>query len=108
MLNSAGLAIGSGVDVVAMAEKWESDAPGMFEVSVDGDTAEARLQDFVREVSLNEGLLGNTSEPSSANVSFYALSLMADGTPVEVSVQIPCLRNLNNIVNLCDRYSTRI
>jgi hypothetical protein len=86
VLNSSGLAVGSGVDVVAMAEKWESEAPGMFEVSVDGATAESRLQDFVQEVSLNEGLLGNASEPSSANVSFYALSLMADGTPVEVSV----------------------
>ncbi|KAF8190877.1 hypothetical protein BJ912DRAFT_315929 [Pholiota molesta] len=84
VLDSSGLAIDSGVDVVAMAEKWESEAPGMFEVSVDGDTAESRLQDFVQEVSLNEGLLGNASESSSANVSFYALSLMADGTPVEV------------------------
>ena len=67
-----------------MAEKWENIAPTMFEVSVDTDIAEARLQDFIEEVELNASLLGNSSTSSGANISFYALSLMADGTPVEV------------------------
>ncbi len=67
-----------------MAEKWENIAPSMFEVCVDADTAEAHLQDFIEEVELNESLLANSSTSSGSNISFYALSLMADGTPVEV------------------------
>lgn len=80
-LDNLGLVLG--VNVMNMAEKWEALAPPMFEVSVDVDTAEARLQDFVEQVSLNEDLLGNSTS-SATNVSFYALSLMADGTPVQV------------------------
>ncbi|PPQ88991.1 hypothetical protein CVT25_005090 [Psilocybe cyanescens] len=81
------LDVDSGIDVVAMARKWEDEAPAMFEVTVDADTAEERLQNFVRAVSLDESLLGNTSTSTpgaGGNVSFYALSLMPDGRPVEV------------------------
>ncbi|KAF9477873.1 hypothetical protein BDN70DRAFT_933848 [Pholiota conissans] len=84
ILDAEGLDLTQGVDLVAMSEKWESEAPPMFEVSVDAATAEARLIDFVQDVSLDASLLGNSSASSGANVSFYALSLMADGTPVEV------------------------
>ncbi|KAF4621368.1 hypothetical protein D9613_001000 [Agrocybe pediades] len=74
---------GSMLDIVAMAQKWEEEAPGMFEVTVDGDTAEERLKAFVDAVDLDQSLLGNSSAAGD-NVTFYALSLMPDGRPVEV------------------------
>ncbi|PPQ80092.1 hypothetical protein CVT26_012149 [Gymnopilus dilepis] len=83
LLNLDNFDVPKGLSITAMAEKWEQEAPGMFEVTVDGQTAEERLQDFVQEVSLDSSLLGNSSSPGG-NVSFYALSLMADGSPVEV------------------------
>ncbi|KAH9485673.1 hypothetical protein JR316_0002583 [Psilocybe cubensis] len=74
---------GGATNIVQMAEKWESEAPGMFEVVVDADTAEQRLKNFVQAVDLDDSLLGNGTA-TTGNVSFYALSLMPDGTPVEV------------------------
>lgn len=85
ILNLQDLDVESGTDVVQMAKKWESEAPGMFEVVVDADTAEQRLKNFVQAVELDDSLLGNaTTATSGGNVSFYALSLMPDGSPVEV------------------------
>lgn len=86
MLDVSDLDLDQEVDVLAMTEKWENMAPPMFEVSVDPDTAEARLQDFIEEVELDARLLGNSWTSLGANTSFYALSLMADGTPVEVRI----------------------
>ncbi|KAF9523824.1 hypothetical protein CPB83DRAFT_774834 [Crepidotus variabilis] len=73
------------LDLAALAEKWEQETPAMFEVQVEGDTAEERLLDFVDKVGLDESLLhdGNGSS-STGNLSFYAISLMSDGTHVEV------------------------
>jgi len=79
---------GSPFDIVSMAKKWEEEAPGMFEVTVDSETAEERLEAFVDAVKLDQSLLGNSSAAGS-NVTFYALSLMPDGTPVEVSILSP-------------------
>ncbi|RPD61023.1 hypothetical protein L226DRAFT_612754 [Lentinus tigrinus ALCF2SS1-7] len=71
-----------------VASVWEAQAPALFDVTVNGTEAEARLQNFVRAANLSSALLegsGNSSAGSeSGGVSFYALSLMEDGTPVEV------------------------
>ncbi|KAF8161426.1 hypothetical protein B0H34DRAFT_653240 [Crassisporium funariophilum] len=76
------------LDLGTMASKWETEASGLFEVVVPGDVAEKRLEAFVQEVGLDASVLNSsvngTGTPASGNVSFYALSLMQDGTPVEV------------------------
>ncbi|KAI0663733.1 hypothetical protein C8Q70DRAFT_907236 [Cubamyces menziesii] len=70
-------------EVGNVAEVWEAKAPGLFEVTVGAEEAEERLSNFVRAANLSESLLAaNTT--TSGNVSLYALSLMQDGTPVEV------------------------
>jgi hypothetical protein len=88
----------SNVTIDDIAALWEVAAPKFFEVVVDGATAENRLQNFVVQANLSQALLnssttssgGKGKPPSSggnstaANVTFYALSLMADGTPVQV------------------------
>ena len=76
----------------AVAGVWEARAPALFEVRVGGTEAEARLRGFVQAANLSAALLqanssaggGSGSGSGSGNVSFYALSLMEDGTPVEV------------------------
>lgn len=74
----------SGVDLIAVANKWEQDVPALFELTVDSQDAEARLIDFVQEVGLDQSLLDANNTSSPQDVSFYALSLMPDGTPVQV------------------------
>ncbi|KAF8911624.1 hypothetical protein CPB84DRAFT_1912879 [Gymnopilus junonius] len=83
ILNLGDLDLPAELNITAVAEKWEQEAPGLLEISVDGATAEQMLEDFVQEASLDSSLLGNSSL-SGGNVSFFALSLMADGSPVEV------------------------
>ncbi len=68
----------------AVASVWEAQAPALFEVTVDGAEAEARLRHFVQAANLSSVLLEGNSSLSAGDVSFYALSLRADGTPVEV------------------------
>ena len=74
----------------AVAGVWEARAPALFEVRVGGTEAEARLAGFVQAANLSAALLeanssaGGGGGSGSGNVSFYALSLMEDGTPVEV------------------------
>ncbi|KAI0350022.1 hypothetical protein OH77DRAFT_1431415 [Trametes cingulata] len=79
--------------VADVARVWEAEAPKLFEVTVAREEAEARLKNFVRAANLSESLLGSFSNSSgstasasagSGNVSFYALSLKEDGSPVEV------------------------
>ena len=65
-----------------MAEMWETHAPGLFEVEVEGSVAEERLERFVKAANLSEGLLSNGT--NGKRVKLYGLSLMEDGTPVEV------------------------
>jgi hypothetical protein len=92
------------VTIDDIAALWETAAPGFFEVVVDGATAESRLENFVVQANLSQALLdssgvnstgmensttpgGNSTTSGNstiANVTFYALSLMADGTPVQV------------------------
>ncbi|KAL7279357.1 hypothetical protein ACG7TL_007198 [Trametes sanguinea] len=74
-------------EVAEVAEVWEREAPGMFEVRVGRGVAEERLRRFVRRANLSEALLKSTNSSAGAqeaDVSFYALSLKEDGTPVEV------------------------
>ncbi|KAI9066083.1 hypothetical protein FKP32DRAFT_1610261 [Trametes sanguinea] len=74
--------------VGAVAEVWEREAAGMFEVRVRGAVAEERLRAFVARANLSEALLEDDGEGEEGeergDVAFYALSLKADGTPVEV------------------------
>ncbi|KAI0366300.1 hypothetical protein BV20DRAFT_1124361 [Pilatotrama ljubarskyi] len=75
--------------VADVARVWEAEAPKLFEVTV-GAEAEARLENFVHAANLSESLLEEGASNASGNgggagnVSFYALSLKADGSPVEV------------------------
>ncbi|KDQ56402.1 hypothetical protein JAAARDRAFT_195047 [Jaapia argillacea MUCL 33604] len=73
-----------GGNISDVAAVWEREAPVLFEVTIDSSTAQARLQNFVKAANLSTSLLSQNSTTSSGNVSFYALSLMADGSPVEV------------------------
>jgi hypothetical protein len=86
------------VTIDDMAALWETAAPSFFDVAVDGATAESRLKNFVVQANLSQVLLnspeGNSTEQgnlTATNVSFYALSLMADGTPVQVCGYFRCI-----------------
>jgi len=70
----------------AAADVWEEKAASFFEVSINGSIAEARLQNYIQAANLSEALLsGNDAAGGEvANKTFYALSLMEDGSPVEV------------------------
>jgi hypothetical protein len=67
---------------------WESGASPCFQVNISQDVAQARLNNYVQKANLSQALLGgpnNTnSSSSSSSVSFYALSLNANGSAVEV------------------------
>ncbi|KAI1797436.1 hypothetical protein LXA43DRAFT_984433 [Ganoderma leucocontextum] len=72
-------------EVADVASVWEARAPLLFDVTVNGTDAEARLENFVAAANLSTALLNSTSNATgAADVSFYALSLKEDGTPVEV------------------------
>ncbi|KAL5521350.1 hypothetical protein ACEPAG_9275 [Sanghuangporus baumii] len=69
----------------SIAAVWEERALPFFEVTLEGASAEARLQNFVNQANLSEALLNDTINATEAsNKTFYALSLMEDGSPVEV------------------------
>ncbi|KAF8870883.1 hypothetical protein BD779DRAFT_1578468 [Infundibulicybe gibba] len=70
------MASNSSADAGKVADVWEAKAIGLFEVRVQRKVAEERLVDFVSQVGLDKSLL--------EDVSFYALSLRSDGSPVEV------------------------
>ena len=72
-------------DVAKVAEVWETQTPALFDVRVNRTEAEARLENFVKATDLSTALLNSTSNGrAKGDVSFYALSLKKDGTPVEV------------------------
>lgn len=91
-LAEAGLLNFMGLDAVQIdriAGMWETQAPALFEVTVDGEEAERRLRNFVRAANLSEALLGGEGHADESggnrpNVSFYASALREDETPVEV------------------------
>ncbi|KAI0784480.1 hypothetical protein C8Q75DRAFT_794968 [Abortiporus biennis] len=101
-LINAGLISTSDIDANAseigsIAAIWEQKSAALFKVNIDGNTAEGRLQDFVVQTNLSRTLLQDSKASNSnvvssevgvnetgRSVSFYALSLMEDGTPVEV------------------------
>lgn len=92
--------------VADIAAAWESAAPALFEVVLDPTIAESRLNNFVTAANLSQALLSNSSgtnssssnttgtgnstttgnSTSTGNVTFYALSLNADGSAVQVSI----------------------
>ena len=69
-------------DIVAIASVWEAKAPALFDVHVKSADAARYLQDFVQAVNLSEALLHTT--PHHPSITFFALSLKQDGSPVEV------------------------
>ena len=71
-------------DVGTVADIWEGHAAGLFEVKVNATVAEGFLQDFIGQTNLSTTLLDQENNTSPTDVSFYALSLNTDGTPVEV------------------------
>jgi hypothetical protein len=87
-LLSSGVLANSSLDaneVGQVADVWETHAPDLFHVSIDAQTAEQRLENFVQAANLSEILLNQTNAtPNSDGVAFYTLSLMPDGTPVQV------------------------
>jgi hypothetical protein len=66
-----------------MATIWREASLPLFQVNVTAANAASRLQNFVTAANLSTALLGNSTE-SSDPFSFYAISLKADGSPVEV------------------------
>lgn len=66
-------------DMVAMAEVWGRDAPGLFAVSLPGREAHDRLAAFAHAT----GVAAQDTE-LPADVSFFALALDATGHPVQV------------------------
>ncbi|KAL5531944.1 hypothetical protein ACEPAF_5507 [Sanghuangporus sanghuang] len=69
----------------SIAAVWEEKALPFFKVTLDSASAEARLQNFVNKANLSEALLNDTTNATEAsNRFFYALSLMEDGSPVQV------------------------
>ncbi|KAJ9096780.1 hypothetical protein QFC21_005050 [Naganishia friedmannii] len=70
----------------SMIGVWESAASPCFQVNISQDAAQARLNNYVRQANLSQALLsgGGTSNSSGGNVTFYAVSLNANGTAVEV------------------------
>lgn len=86
------------------AEVWNTNAAAYFEVNIDAATAQSRLQTYVTQSNLTDATIygngvlngtasnmtssGNTTSTiggtAGSNSTFYAVSLLADGTPVEV------------------------
>ncbi|KAJ9106821.1 hypothetical protein QFC19_002949 [Naganishia cerealis] len=65
---------------------WESAASPCFEVNISSEDAQSRLNNYVQQANLSQALLSGASglNSSSGNLTFYALSLNADGSPVEI------------------------
>ncbi|TFK74714.1 hypothetical protein BDN72DRAFT_854008 [Pluteus cervinus] len=66
-----------------VAAVWEEKSISFFEVNVDRLTAERRLATFVEATGLSEQIL-RQSPTVHDRASFYALSLMPNGSPVQV------------------------
>ncbi|KAJ9113652.1 hypothetical protein QFC22_005961 [Naganishia vaughanmartiniae] len=70
----------------SMIGVWESAASPCFQVTISQDVAQMRLNNYVQQANLSQSLLGGGAggmNSSSGNVTFYAVSLNANGTPVE-------------------------
>ncbi|GHJ88125.1 hypothetical protein NliqN6_4527 [Naganishia liquefaciens] len=64
---------------------WETAAAPCFEVTISGQEAQSRLDNYVQQANLSQALLsGVEGFNATDNVTFYALSLDDDGSPVEV------------------------
>ncbi|EJD08148.1 uncharacterized protein FOMMEDRAFT_144208 [Fomitiporia mediterranea MF3/22] len=69
----------------SLAAVWEEKSLPFFEVTLDNETAQERLRNFINETNLSEALLDDITDVSEAsNKTFYALSLKEDGSSVEV------------------------
>jgi hypothetical protein len=85
-----------------IAQAWEQNAPAFFEVQVNSSTSQSRLQNFASAANLSSSLLQNATGGNYTNTTFYALSLMEDGTPVQVSISdsLPHLIDTNAAVKV--------
>lgn len=89
----------------SMAQVWEEKASGFFEVTINASTAESRLSNFVQQANLSQVLLRNattTDVTTGGNKVFFALSLMEDGSPVEVG----CISFNSYLVYLTKSFSS--
>lgn len=75
----------AGVQAGRYADVWETHAAPLFDVKVNGATAESRWKDYIVQSNLSDALLGGGNGGKQSDVTFYALSLQDDGTPVDVS-----------------------
>ena len=100
-LQNASLVTLNDTDVESAAILWEQQASACFEVEIPRETAQLRLDEYVQTLNLSSSLLygdgslngsttgaraNTTAQPG--NLSFYALSLDKDGSPVEVSFEM--------------------
>lgn len=75
----------AGAQAGRYADVWEAHAAPLFDVKVNGATAESRWKDYIVRSNLSDALLGGGNGGKQNDVTFYALSLQDDGTPVDVS-----------------------
>jgi hypothetical protein len=69
----------------SLIDAWETQAAPCFEVVIPSETAQSRLDNYIQQANLSQALLIESDRfNASGNVTFYALSLRADGSPVEV------------------------
>jgi hypothetical protein len=69
----------------SLIDVWETKAAPCFEVTISSETAQSRLTNYVQQANLSQALLDQSGAfNSSGNITFYAVSLRADGSPVEV------------------------
>ena len=82
----------AGVQAGSYADVWEAHAPQLFSVNVKAKTAESRWKDYVARSNLSDALLSPQGS-GKGDVTFYALSLQDDGSPVDVRdfcFLVPC------------------
>ncbi|CUA67039.1 Dynein alpha chain, flagellar outer arm [Rhizoctonia solani] len=81
----------------AWGDTWESESPKFFKVAMNSSDAESQLMDYVQQKNLSaallygNGSLNDTTAPSTgasvttpSNIIFYGLSLLEDGSVVQV------------------------
>ena len=112
LANIGVLPAGYSTNASAYAEVWETYAYTFFEVSIDAATAGSRLSNYIQQSNITGNLTGiniqgadclaaiasanagwdnssvGVNSSSTANKTFYALSLKQDGTPVEVGAHL--------------------
>ena len=67
------------------AQVWETQSLRFFDVNLTTSSATSRLENFAQQTNLTNALASvNNTNSTASNLSFYAVSLDSDGTPVQV------------------------